>query len=485
MNNLASLLGNECPEEAEAMFRSMLSLYRQTLGEDDPDSLWAMNDLAIFLTDRDRDQEASELYRTVFEICSTNLGSEHHHTITLRNNLACCLQRIGRNIEAESLYRDALAVSQKKTGLHSNESLSCLINLAIALNAQGKYLETERLLQPFVAQKAERGKTLEQVANCVFLLGAAFNEQKKFDQSEKVLQSFYGLHIQELGIRNRIMVSTTNRIAVTKQFQKKYIEAEDEYLKALVMSKEISTEDDELTMLIMNNLQRFYEEQDRKVEAEGILRNIYSIRLKVDGMKHTRTISSMIDLAYALSAQKKYDEAEALFKQADTLSETVENLAPGTQIRGSNGLISTICNRGQYLAAETMARAFFASRSESLGTEAQPTLWMQNVVGVTLASQTQYDEAETVLTQALNLQRKTLGEDHPDTQQTMTNLLWTYFNQDKIEDAERVCGKVLAQEMLLAWQKLRDAKREEIKREAEAEIIRIDGKVGEEKRAYG
>ena len=243
MNNLASLLGSENPEEAEKMFRNMLSLYQETFGENDPDLLWGMNDLALFLSDHGRDEEASELFRIVFQKCDTGLGSEHYHTLTLMRNLSSCLLNIGKYEEAETLSRNALIVSQKKNGLYGCESLLCLLDLGCALYTQGKYSEVEELLQPCNEVQAKNRKILELVVGCVFVLNLALNEQIKFKESENALQRLYGLYVQELGNRNCTAVTIMNRIAIAKEFQKEYAKAEDLYMKAIEIIEVISVGD--------------------------------------------------------------------------------------------------------------------------------------------------------------------------------------------------------------------------------------------------
>jgi hypothetical protein len=51
-----------------------------------------------------------------------------------------------------------------------------------------------------------------------------------------------------------------------------------------------------------------------------------------------------------------------------------------------------------------------------------------------------WDEAEVAIAQVLEVERRTLGADHPDTLTSMANLASTYRNQGRWEAAEELEG---------------------------------------------
>ena len=122
----------------------------------------------------------------------------------------------------------------------------------------------------------------------------------------------------------------------------------------------------------MNNIQRLYVKQGKNEEAQSMLEKIYSIELKIHGLEHVDTVSTMVTLAYTLLAQEKFEEAEKLFEQATKLSDTVQNIPSETRIQITEGLILAVSSREHRHTAETIALTSIAVPSPRLGAEAEP-----------------------------------------------------------------------------------------------------------------
>jgi tetratricopeptide (TPR) repeat protein len=66
----------------------VLEASQRTLGNEHPDTLGAMNDLAHSYSDVGRRQEAMELTEKVLEASQRTLGNEHPDTLMAMNNFA-------------------------------------------------------------------------------------------------------------------------------------------------------------------------------------------------------------------------------------------------------------------------------------------------------------------------------------------------------------------------------------------------------------
>ena len=73
------------------------------LGEEHPDTLISMGNLASTYMNQGRWKEAEELQAQELEICSRVLGEEHPDTLTSMGNLASTYMNQGRWKEAEEL----------------------------------------------------------------------------------------------------------------------------------------------------------------------------------------------------------------------------------------------------------------------------------------------------------------------------------------------------------------------------------------------
>ena len=75
------------------------------------------------------------------------LGEDHPETLAAVRNLALLLEAQGKFDEAEPLFRRALDGLEQQLGADHQETLASVTNLALLLQAQGKFDEAEPLLR--------------------------------------------------------------------------------------------------------------------------------------------------------------------------------------------------------------------------------------------------------------------------------------------------------------------------------------------------
>ena len=85
-------------------FSQMEVLY----GQDHPDTLGSMNNLAVVLNNQGKYNEAEKMNRQALVLEETVLGKKHPSTLISMNNLAALLSSQGRYKEAEEMHRQAL-----------------------------------------------------------------------------------------------------------------------------------------------------------------------------------------------------------------------------------------------------------------------------------------------------------------------------------------------------------------------------------------
>ncbi len=77
---------------------------RVKLGEEHPDTLSSMNNLALLYYLRGRYEEAESLYLKCLDVRRVTLGEDHSATLSSMNCLAGLYESQGRYVEAEPLY---------------------------------------------------------------------------------------------------------------------------------------------------------------------------------------------------------------------------------------------------------------------------------------------------------------------------------------------------------------------------------------------
>jgi hypothetical protein len=156
MNNLANTLGDQGKlDKAAAMRREVLEKRQRILGDEHPQTVLAMNNLAWTLRDQGKLDEAAAMQREVLEKMQRILGDEHPDTLSAMNNLAWMLRDQGKLDEAAAMQREVLEKRQRILGDEHPDTLSAINNLALTLRGQGK-LDEAAAMQREVLEKRQR-----------------------------------------------------------------------------------------------------------------------------------------------------------------------------------------------------------------------------------------------------------------------------------------------------------------------------------------
>jgi len=147
MNNLATTLKaqGDIPA-ARALQEPALAVCRRVLGEEHPATLTSMNNLATTLKAQGDFPAARALEELALTVRRRVLGEEHPATLTSMNNLANTLSAQGDLPTARALHEQALAVRRRVLGEEHPDTLTSMNNLANTLSAQGD-LPAARVLE--------------------------------------------------------------------------------------------------------------------------------------------------------------------------------------------------------------------------------------------------------------------------------------------------------------------------------------------------
>ncbi|OCK89205.1 purine and uridine phosphorylase [Cenococcum geophilum 1.58] len=96
---------------------------------------------------------------------------------------------------------------------------------------------------------------------------------------------------------------------------------------------------------------------------------------------------------------------------------------------------------GKYKESEIIYRQTLELKKKVLGREHPDTLNSMNNLAVVLGNQGKYEEAEQIFRQTLELKEKVLGREHPDTLISMNNLAGELGSQGKYEEQSRCIGR--------------------------------------------
>ena len=119
--------------EAALLSQEDLSIRRDILGEDHPETATTYNNLAATLLAQGKYGEAEAMFRRTLAIRLKALGEDHPDTAQSYNNLAATLRDQGKYAEAEAMFRRALAIWLKALGEDHPDTAQSYNNLAATL----------------------------------------------------------------------------------------------------------------------------------------------------------------------------------------------------------------------------------------------------------------------------------------------------------------------------------------------------------------
>jgi tetratricopeptide (TPR) repeat protein len=170
-------------KEAGPWYLRLIETRKTVLGEEHPDTLMSMSNLALTYSDQGRLVEAEVLGTQVLDASKRVLGEEHPDTLMSMNNLALTYWEQGRLVEAERLETQALDARKRVLGEEHPDTLMSMANLASTYWEQGRFIDAERLeTQALDARKRvigeEHPQTLTSMANLAHTLKSQGRNQE-------------------------------------------------------------------------------------------------------------------------------------------------------------------------------------------------------------------------------------------------------------------------------------------------------------------
>ena len=366
---------------ARHIYERALAMNRDDLGEEHPDTLTSMGNLALTLRAQGDLAGARALQEHMLTVRRRVLGEEHPDTLTSMGNLALTLHAQGDLAGARALHEQVLTVRRLVLGEEHPHTLKSINNLAGTLQAQGD-LSGARALQEHVLAVSRRvlgeehPDTLPSMGNLAQTL-----------QAQGDLAGARALQEQVLTVRRRVLgeehpdtLTSMGNLALTLHAQGDLHGARALQEHVLAVSRRVLGEEHPDTLISMNNLAQVLLAQGDLAGARALQEQVLTVSRRVRGEEHPDTLASMGNLAQILHAQGDLAGARALKQQVFTLLRRVLGEGhPHTLISmGNLALTQWYCDERRE-AIELMTRSFDASTAK-LGADHPTTRAMMNTL---------------------------------------------------------------------------------------------------------
>ena len=387
---------------AEQLEVQVMDMRKELLGEEHPDTITSIGNLANIYSDQGKWNEAEQLKVHVMGMSKKLLGEEHPDTLIYMENLAITYGDQGRWNEAEQLIVEVMDMRKKLLGEEHPDTLSSMANIAGTYSKQGRWNEAEQLdLHVMDMRKKLLGEEHPDTIRSMANLARTYSDQGRWNEAEQLDVQVMDMRMKLLDAEHPDILRSMADLASTYSGQGRWNEAEKLQVQVMDMSKKLLGAGHPDTLIDMGNLASTYSGQGRWNEAEQMMVQVKNMMMKLFSADHPDTLTSMANLARIYSHQGRWNEAEQLDVHVMDM------------------------------------------RKKLHGEEHPDTLTSMENIARTYSDQGRWNEAEQLDVHVMDMRKKLLGEEHPDTIRSVANLARTYSDQGRWNEAKHLWVQVM------------------------------------------
>ena len=321
-------------DEAEAIFADSRARLSRLLGEDHLATARAVHGIGRVHIVRGRYQEAAIVFADSLRRFQRIAGPRDAHTLEAMTSLAAAYRLLDRPAEAEALYTESLDANRTQFGPEHPSTLSAMNDLAICYQSLGRYPEAVKTFEQVVAARRRvLGEEHPDTVNSTDGLANLYYELGKLEEAEAMfVRTLYALR-HALGDDHPRTLTCANGLARVYHRQKRHDEAERLCADSLDIVRRRFGEENTRTITAMATLAQIYQSQGRLADAEPLFTKVLGLRRKVFGDKHRDTLTALHNLAFLYQQQGRIEEAEPLLALA--VAGGRESLPPGHSFLGA------------------------------------------------------------------------------------------------------------------------------------------------------
>lgn len=340
-------------------------------------------------------QQVSNFLANIFEANNPNIAEGD--TLTAHDLLNSGLQKIDQ-LENRSIKAEMLTIlGQSYTGLGDYETASDLYEEAIQLSKQA---ETE-------------GSRITYV-NAVSGLGTLHSLQQNFEEALPYLKRAYSIQSQELGDSDPQTIRSLTNFGVALRNTGKLDSAEFYVRKALNIHRNNSTTlSDSVLLKIKEDLAYILREKEEYREAERLYKQVISETETAVPGNQSELIQLYNNLAYLYTDQEQYNNAETYYDKALNLSYRIRGKShPLTNMIRSN-FATTLIDNNKLNEAEYLFKENIEQTKERYSENHWRTGKAHTTVGYFLILEMgEYEKAKTYIREGIRIYENVLGPDH-------------------------------------------------------------------------
>jgi len=297
-------------------YEKSLSISKEQLGENHPDTVNSLHSLALNYQDKGRYNEAEPLFLRALKISEEQLGANHLNTANKLNSLASNYRRKGRYDEEEPLILRALKIYEEQLGENHPDTANILNSLALNYQDKGRYDEAEPLiLRALKIYEEQLGGNHPDTANILNNLASYYIKKGQYDEAKPLILRALKIHEEQLGKNHPHTATSLDQLASYYIKKGQYDEAEPLFLRALKIYEEQLGENHPDTATNLNNLAEFYKSQERNLEAIPLLERWKNIKRERQETRNKSYADRIRTLGKLYEKCQQFPQAVAAYKE--------------------------------------------------------------------------------------------------------------------------------------------------------------------------
>ena len=405
------LLQNGRIEQAEPIYREILRINREAVGERSPYTIFALLDYARVLAAAGRLDDADRAYVEGLTLARQVIGDRSPDTLDALSSYASFLMMRGELQSAADMHSVALRLRREVLGDWDRSTISSMSDLADVLRLLGRAKEAEPLAEEAL-RRAEQlhGPDSPDRLESIFVYTSVLSALGRLEEAEPFYLLAIDITRNSLGEANGYLPRALSNYAVLLLDLYRAEEAEPYAAEALRVSRAYFGETHRTTVLARGNYAQALLEQQREEEALPLLEQNLAVFRETLGERHPQTLFAMNNYAGGLIEVGRAEEALPIFEKVlDVRREVLGETHPDT-LNSLSTYATTLTYVGRDEEAEPILAELVRLRIEALGPRHPDTLQALNNHASLLSKLERLEEAEAVYRTALPATREVLGE---------------------------------------------------------------------------
>ncbi len=344
---------------------------------------------------------------------------------------------LGLFSQGEPLLRQALESHQQLFGMEHPDTAKTLHDLAELMRGKGEFAEAENLFQQALAIQRRLAPAGDlATATTLRNLGAVLLQHGKTSESEAPAREALAMTRRLVGNNHLNVAIALSLLGLVDEYRGNLSEAEKLYRESIDVFRQLGHAK-ALQTLVMMNLATNLTSQKKFDEADGIFRSAIELSTELFGAEHHNVAIVMTHYGRMYFLKADYRRAEEILRTALQIERKV---LPAGHSESAQTLVTlgiVLTKNGKAKEGEEYLREALVIRQQALPKGHWTTANVTSMLGECLTVQGRYAEAEPLLLAGYEEIKAALGEKHPRTLEARERLPKLYEAWGKAEEGEK------------------------------------------------